>query len=411
MRLAVVSPFLDRRHGTERCIVEQIERMACQPGWDIHIYAQRVEDLAVVSYAPGASPAPPGSIIWHRVCAIPGPHLLKFLWWFVANWFQRRYDARFRSLHFDLVYSPGINCLDADAIAVHIVFREFLRLARQDLRLRNSGPAGWPRLIHRLFYYWLIIALEKRVYSAARVRLAAVSQLTASELARHFRRTDVTVISNAVDVGLFRPSVRAEGRSAARRRWSYSPQDFVLLLVGNDWKKKGLPQLLEATARCPDLPLRLLVVGSDEQSPYRRMLERFSLQDRVHFAAPSPDVLQFYAAADVYVGPSLHDSFALPPAEAMACGLPVITSAQNGGAEMITNGVDGFILPDPRDVAAFARLIRLLYEQPQLRNRMAENAARTAQQYTWERNAAQTLAFLTATLTDKHAWQTQGKDA
>jgi glycosyltransferase involved in cell wall biosynthesis len=113
--------------------------------------------------------------------------------------------------------------------------------------------------------------------------------------------------------------------------------------------------------------------------------------------------MQFYAAADVYVGPSLHDSFALPPAEAMACGLPVITSAQNGGAGMITDGVDGFVLNDPRDTAALAQLLRLLWEQPELRRRMGEWAARTAQHYTWERNARETLAFLAETLRRREA--------
>lgn len=403
MRLAVVSSFLDRRHGTERCIVEQIERIAREPGWEIHLYSQRVEDISGVRFSEKSGSVPPGSIVWHKVPSIPGPLLFQFLWWFLANRVQRWFDARFRSLRFDLVYSPGINCFDADAVAVHIVFREFLRLARQDLRLRDSRLTSWPRLIHRHLYYRLIIYLEKRIYPAPRLRLAAVSQLTASELSRHYGRADVTVIPNAVEGAVFHPAGREQRREDARRQWTYAPEDFVLLLVGNDWKKKGLPLLLEAMARCRDLPLRLLVAGRDDASPYRSLLKRLGVQDRVRFAEPSSDVMQFYAAADVYVGPSLHDSFVLPSAEAMACGLPVITSAQNGGAGMITSGVDGFVLDDPRDTAALAQLLRLLWEQPELRRRMGERAARTAQHYTWERNARETLAFLAETLRRKEA--------
>jgi len=403
MRIAVVSPFLDRRHGTERCIVEQVERFARESGWEIHLYSQCVDDLTFVRYSKDALPPPPGSLIWHKVSSIPGPHLLQFLWWFLANCVQRWFDARFRSLQFDLVYSPGINCLDADAIAVHIVFREFLRVTRQNPALRISPLSQWARLIHRRAYYRLIVFLEKRIYPARRVRLAAVSQRTASDLARHFGCTNVTVIPNAVDESVFHPAAREQRREDARRRWAFAPEDFVLLLIGNDWIMKGLPQLLEAVSRCRDFRFRLLAVGRDDSTLYAPLLERLGLQDRVRFAEPSPDVLQFYAAADAYVGPSLHDSFALPPAEAMACGLPVITSAQNGGAEMITDGVDGFVLGDPRDIAALTHLLGLLWEKPELRSRMADKAARTAQQYTWERNARETRAFLVGTLRRKEA--------
>jgi glycosyltransferase involved in cell wall biosynthesis len=104
--------------------------------------------------------------------------------------------------------------------------------------------------------------------------------------------------------------------------------------------------------------------------------------------------MQFYAAADVYAGPSLHDSFALPPIEAMACGLPVITSVTNGGSQIITEGLDGFVLNDAQDSVALSRLISRLYEQPDLRRSVGKNAARTAQSYSWERNASETWEFL-----------------
>jgi UDP-glucose:(heptosyl)LPS alpha-1,3-glucosyltransferase len=121
----------------------------------------------------------------------------------------------------------------------------------------------------------------------------------------------------------------------------------------------------------------------------------------VKFQAASDDVEQFYAAADIYAGPSLEDSFALPPLEAMACGLPVITSVNNGGAQIITEGEDGFVLVDPRDVTVLSALVRKLYRDPDLRSRIGENAARTARSYTWERNAAETWKILNAACAQK----------
>jgi glycosyltransferase involved in cell wall biosynthesis len=73
------------------------------------------------------------------------------------------------------------------------------------------------------------------------------------------------------------------------------------------------------------------------------------LEDKIRFMPSRGDVEWYYAAADAYVGPSFEDTFAQPPAEAMACGLPVITSATNGTAEIITDGVDGLIVQDPND--------------------------------------------------------------
>src|SRR5690242_16848119 len=101
----------------------------------------------------------------------------------------------------------------------------------------------------------------------------------------------------------------------------------------------------------------------------------------------SANAIRLYAAADAYVSPTFEDAFALPPLEAMACGLPVITSINNGGSQIITEGVDGFIVTDPDDSIALANLLRRLARQPDLRNRVGENAAHTAKQYTWDRNA------------------------
>ena len=402
MRIAVVSPFLDRQHGTERCIVEQVEHFLRQPGCEIHIYSQSIRDLETVRFKGfPASPPPPGKAIWHRIPALPGPHLLNFLWWYFANQALRWYQQKFRGLRFDLVFSPGINCKDADAIVVHIVFHEFFRLVHRDLRLRNAPLSSWPILLHRILYYRLIMALENRIYRNPRVRLAAVSQLTARELTAHFARQDVTVIPNAVDLARFSLPERLRRREQSRKILQIPEVDFVLLLVGNDWKKKGLEPLLNAMAAMQRLPLRLLVVGRDDRAPFLRQVQHLHLDGRVLFLEPTSDIMHFYAAADVYAGPSLHDSFALPPMEAMACGLPVITSVTNGGSQIITEGLDGFVLSDPQDSVALSRILSRLYEQVELRRSVGEKAALTVKSYNWQRNAEETYEFLLETFRRK----------
>ena len=119
------------------------------------------------------------------------------------------------------------------------------------------------------------------------------------------------------------------------------------------------------------------------------------------FCPSRADVQWYYAAADVYVGPSLEDTFAQPPAEAMACGLPVITTATNGTAEIMTDGVDGLILQDPNDVAGLAERIRWLYEHPEERESIAAHAAVTASEYTWDRNGVEMRAIFAERLRRK----------
>ncbi len=168
----------------------------------------------------------------------------------------------------------------------------------------------------------------------------------------------------------------------------------MLLLIGNDWRNKGLTALLEAAALCGDLPLRLLVVGDEDVAPFAGLESRLGLSHRVTFAPPCRDVLDFFAAADVYVAPSLEDSFNLPVLEAMACGLPVIVSACAGISDWIHDGLDGILLRDPKDAAELAANLRNLLRNPDAMRRLGEAAVRTASDFTWERHAASIHALL-----------------
>src|SRR5712671_1683776 len=400
LRLAVVSPFLDRLHGTERCIVEQLERLAARGDIEIHIYSQRIEDLNGVSRYSARSSA--SRILWHKVPGIPGPHLFAYLWWFIANHLLRFWDSRIRGIQFDLLYSPGINALDADVIAVHIVFHEFYKQVRGHLSLDKAAPTRWPRLLHRSVYYHLIMALERLVYRRPAVSLSSVSGLVGSQLAEYFQRSDVVVIPNSVDTTRFSCSQRKELRVSARDLFRVSSSDFVLLLIGNDWKKKGFDCLLAASAACRELSLKLLVVGSDRRAQYEAMARNLGLaEDRVLFLDAAPDVMQFYAAADAYVGPSLEDAYGLPILEAMACGLPVIASSRAGVSEIITHRKNGMILHNPQDAGELAELLRELCASPRFCEQIGREAALTAAEQTWDRNAAAVWDLLNQAATKK----------
>jgi glycosyltransferase involved in cell wall biosynthesis len=415
VRIAVISPFLDRSHGTERCIVEQLERFAVEPGAEIHIYAQRVQDLrGVTRYKYGSATKSAGygaettanRLFWHKVPAIPGPHLLQYVFWFFANRICRWWDAAFHNAQYDLLYSAGINATDADAISVHVVFHEFYRRVLSQLNFRSTPLTAWPRLAHRRAYYGLIMTLENRIYRRATVSLAAISASAAALLEKHFHPAATRVIRYGVDVQAFSVPRRLAERATVRKLFQLSAEDFALLLIGNDWRTKGLASLLQSLSLIRELPWKLLVVGRDVRDPYDRMIRDYGITNRVIFLPSSSNVMQFYAAADAYVGPSLEDAYGLPIIEAMSCGLPVIASSRAGAHEIITNGSDGIILRDPQNAEELATALRSLITNPSLCAQLGEHATRTAQNHTWDRNAQATWEWLNEVARNKKARHT-----
>jgi glycosyltransferase involved in cell wall biosynthesis len=378
-RLAVVSPFLDKRHGTERMVIEWITHLAGD--FEIHVYSQSIEDVDL------------SKITWHRIPKSKGPHIVNYLWWLAANSVCRSWH-RLRGLDFDLIFSPGINCLDADSITIHIVFAEFVRRVRPELRFARNSIGFWPRLLHRKLYYRVLVFLEGLVFTNPRIQLILTAPQTAEELKRFYGRDGaVPVVSAGLDHRAFNPERRLALRDSARAALAIAHDHFAILLVGNDWRNKGVPVLLEMLDQLRDLSIRLFVVSREDPSDCWKLVKEKGLEDRVQFLPPRNDIEFYYAAADAYVGPSLHDLYAMPPAEAMACGLPVIVSAAAGVSQIITNGVDGQILDDPTDANALAAMIRGLYQDPELRSRLGANAAIATGPYTWERSSRELAAI------------------
>lgn len=236
--------------------------------------------------------------------------------------------------------------------------------------------------------------MEDRAYKNRATALVVNSRKTVGELREFFGRTDhIPVLHVGLDHDVFNTVTRAKLRETARNALAIPQNQFVLILVGNDWRNKGVSVLLNALADLRDRPIRLLVVTGEDLSACRRLVTEKVLDGRVVFLPPRKDIEFYYAAADAYAGPSLQDAYGIPPAEAMACGLPVIVSAAAGVSEIVTNDVDGMILDDPKDATKLAAMIRRLYEDQDFRDRLGVKAAETARQYTWERNGRELSAI------------------
>ena len=184
------------------------------------------------------------------------------------------------------------------------------------------------------------------------------------------------VIHNGVDLESFHPDLCRMHRQRIRKELNIPPNAPLLLFVGSGFERKGLPQLLEAFALLEQRDARLIVVGRDRQAPaLRQRAQQLGIGPRVHFVGGQAEVRPFYGAADVFALPTLYDPFPNAVLEAMACGLPVVTSTTSGAAELIRAAENGFAV-DALDIEALAQSLAAAISAGES---MAAAARKTAQ--------------------------------
>jgi len=194
--------------------------------------------------------------------------------------------------------------------------------------------------------------------------LAAVicnSRMVRNDIAQRFGVGDAKlhVIYNGVDLENFHPRLRDEHRTAWRKKVGVGETAPVALFVGSGYERKGLPTLLTAFAQLPQDKGELWIVGYDkQQAAMQQRATRLGIAARVRFFGAQKDVRPFYGAADLFVLPTLYDPFPNAALEALACGLPVVTTTSCGAAELITEANGAVVAAN--DVAALAGAISTL---------------------------------------------------
>ncbi|MCS7237325.1 MAG: glycosyltransferase family 4 protein [Thermoguttaceae bacterium] len=205
----------------------------------------------------------------------------------------------------------------------------------------------------------------------------------------------IRIVYNGVDVESFCPWLRAEYRKPMRKALKVDEATTVYLLAAFNFRLKGLSALKRAgeiLAR-KGRKFRIIVLGGHLR---RRWLHNWLGKEKawLTFVGSVDDPRPYYAAADVYVHPTWYDSCSLAVLEALACGLPVITTAQNGASELMEDGKDGFVLDDPGDIAELADRMEQLSEEA-LRREMGEAARATALRHRFEDKVSQILDLYT----------------
>ena len=189
----------------------------------------------------------------------------------------------------------------------------------------------------------------------------------------------------------------------ARTALNLPANGHCILFVGNDFRKKGLPALLQSLAQQPD-DVFLAVVGKGEQGDtVRKLMKELNLSARVHFVGALQNMETAYQAADCLVHPTLEDTYAMVVLEAMAHGLPVIVSGASycGIAAELRNGIDAVILSDPRDALQLSGALRALFTNPARTEALSREALEFARSRTWQRAALAYECVYAAVLENK----------
>ncbi|WP_049053738.1 glycosyltransferase family 4 protein, partial [Achromobacter xylosoxidans] len=309
---------------------------------------------------------------------LPFPfHPVRFPGW-LPSWMRVLYFAwkadRLTRGRYDIVHSH-MNGWAGEIQVMHVTPVRYNRLTRAKPLKR---VLAW--LSPRLATYLL---LEKsRVRRAPARRVVAVSGLIMDQLHRSYGpQLPVEII--APGVKLPAPEA-ADSRAATRASLGWEADTIGCLLVARNPLRKGLPALLDALALLP-APYRLLVVGADAATR-ERVRAAGAVANRVTLVDPTPDVARYFAAADIYAHPTLNDSYAMAPLEAMSHGLPVVVSspAYCGFAQYLSAGKDALILQDPRDGAQLAQALQRLGDEPELRAALSERGLAIARDQSWE---------------------------
>jgi UDP-glucose:(heptosyl)LPS alpha-1,3-glucosyltransferase len=378
---------LPERGGCETYIADLARRLVADEH-EVHLYACRWDADAL-----------PDALHYHRLEVPRGPRFLRpwrFGWACQQALESAEHDV---TVGFDKTWGQDVLYPQGGLHAAS---------AEHNIR-KHRGPAL--RLLARVAKlfdtaHWSFTLLERKQYLGAKRPLVVVNSQMVRHHFQHYygiSREDLRVIPSSIDAGRFAEPDRLRQRLEWRQQWSIDAEDTVALFVAMNYRLKGLAPLLHAVARLADRSrFRLLVVGNLRTQPYERLAQRLGIMECVRFLGPRRDVEHCYFAADFLVHPTFYDPCSLVALEALACGLPVITSRYNGASELMGTPPAGFVIDDPHDAERLANSIELL-RQPARRAACSHAARRMAAQWTFEEHYRQLLEVFTEAAARKRA--------
>jgi UDP-glucose:(heptosyl)LPS alpha-1,3-glucosyltransferase len=330
MKIALSFPGCHRRGGVERVMLEcanylvgrdhEVHALACD--WDAASLAQ--------------------SVIKHPVEARRWPAVLALSAYLNAS---RGILNALRPAP-DVVASFGVAAPPGSVVWMQSVHAAWIEISQQ-----TRGFSG--RLKQCLNpFHGVVLRMEREFLRGRQYRkVIALTPQVKADVERHYSvpPEDIVVLPNGYSASEFSLERSRKIRSAMRQKLGYAADHRVIVFVANEIERKGLVPLLRGIAQLQDSSLRLLAVGRLDQNAVASEIQRLGLQGRVHFTGPTSDTADYYAASDLFALPTKYEAWGLVIVEAMACGLPVLTSRLAGASVAVEEGRTGWLLENPAD--------------------------------------------------------------
>jgi UDP-glucose:(heptosyl)LPS alpha-1,3-glucosyltransferase len=223
-----------------------------------------------------------------------------------------------------------------------------------------------------------------------RPRIVAISQMIKTDMSSFFKVQDaeIEVVYNGVDTSRYNRNLRQDHKGTLRRQLGIGEDEVVFLFVSYALKQKGIETLVEAASilnQMGNAKFRVVVVGGMPYKALLRQIKTLDIGDNILFTGPVRSIEAYYANSDAFVLPTYYDACSLVVIEAMASGLPPITTTANGAAGIISDGKDGYIISHPPRSPDLAKKMQLLLDDDR-RREMSRDALCTGGQYSDEKN-------------------------
>lgn len=247
--------------------------------------------------------------------------------------------------------------------------------------------------------HFLINKVEKIIFKRRDIFVVAVSKMVQRDILAfyNFPKENIKVIYNGVDIKKFRLEMNNSYRKEIRNRYSINDEDLLILFVANNFRLKGLESLVYAAALMKKnikvgSSFHILVLGNGAKAFYERLASKLGSKNEFTFVGKTNEIEKFYAAGDVLAQPTFYDPCSLSTLEAMAAGLVVVTTSNNGAGEILINGENGFVLDDPQNYEALSKKLILIMNKD-LRKKMGIKARQTIGNYSIQKNTEKILSL------------------
>ncbi len=311
--------------------------------------------------------------------------------------FCRRAEEAAKESSCDVIHSM-VPCLDADVYEPRGgTYAETIE--RNIATRRRRATRAIKHLTQRLnVRQRMLLNCERRALQRPDGPIVvALSDYVVRQVERHYGLSNSRVrkIFNGVDPDTTGAEARANDRTTVRELYDIGEDDLLVLMVAHNFRLKGLGTWLEALRLLTNqhhLPVRSLAVGKELAVRWQRKVVRKGIADYLQFPGPTQRVRAFFHAADVLVHPTYYDPCSRVVLEALASGLPCVTTRFDGASEMVEDGVTGFVVNSPEDAEGVADRVLQLRDRD-VRERMGAQAAARADRFSMRRHAESLLGL------------------